>query len=211
MRTRLQRGFDRLSLYLPVLLMGLLALGSWWLVRTAPQPERSAPVALAADQPDYRLRQFHIHSFGLDGQWRSSLSGSSAAHYPQGEQGDELVIEQVQGRSLNRQNQLTTLSAQRGHSRDNASSVTLEGDALVQRYPAAALTQSSLPAPELVLRSQVLHAWPEQERVHSDQPVTIEQGLHRLQGQRLDYDHQRQVLELHGQVKTQWQARQAQP
>lgn len=26
-----QQGWERLSLYLPVLLMGLLALGTWWL------------------------------------------------------------------------------------------------------------------------------------------------------------------------------------
>ena len=31
---------DRLSLYLPIVLMGLLALGSWWLVRSAPAPWR---------------------------------------------------------------------------------------------------------------------------------------------------------------------------
>ena len=38
-----QQGWERLSLYLPVLLMGLLALGTWWLVRNAPRrwPRRS--------------------------------------------------------------------------------------------------------------------------------------------------------------------------
>lgn len=29
---------DKASMYLPVLIMGLLALGTWWLVRNAPKP-----------------------------------------------------------------------------------------------------------------------------------------------------------------------------
>ena len=37
---------DRLSLYLPIVLMGLLALGSWWLVRSAPRPLAAQAVAL---------------------------------------------------------------------------------------------------------------------------------------------------------------------
>ena len=32
----LRHAWDRMSIYLPVLLMGLLALGTWWLVRNAP-------------------------------------------------------------------------------------------------------------------------------------------------------------------------------
>ena len=34
----IRQAWDRFSLYLPVLLMGLLALGTWWLVRNAPVP-----------------------------------------------------------------------------------------------------------------------------------------------------------------------------
>ena len=40
---QLRRGWDRLSIYLPVVLMGLLALGSYWLLRATPEPE--LPVA----------------------------------------------------------------------------------------------------------------------------------------------------------------------
>ena len=36
---RLQRGWDRLSIYLPVVLMGLLAMGSYWLLRATPEME----------------------------------------------------------------------------------------------------------------------------------------------------------------------------
>ncbi len=201
MRTRLQRGFDRLSLYLPVLLMGFLALGSWWLVRSAPKPERTAQTALPADQPDYRLEQFTIQTFGPDGQWRSALSGQSAEHFPTQ---DRLEVQALQGRSLGRNGQLTTLSADRGQSTDNGHDIQLWGNALVQRYASQEAAQRQTP-PEMVLSSEYLHAWPEQERLQSDQPVTITQGRQRLQGQQLDYDHQRQLLQLKGQVRGLWQ------
>lgn len=38
----IRQGWDQLSIYLPVLLMGLLALGTWWLVRNAPMPQLPA-------------------------------------------------------------------------------------------------------------------------------------------------------------------------
>ena len=46
-----QQGWERLSLYLPVLLMGLLALGTWWLVRNAPQPQELRPAAAPRHPP----------------------------------------------------------------------------------------------------------------------------------------------------------------
>ena len=41
----LRRGWEGASVYLPVLLMGLLALGTWWLVRNAPHPLQAAAPA----------------------------------------------------------------------------------------------------------------------------------------------------------------------
>ena len=38
MTSWVRRGRESVAVYLPVLLMGLLALGTWWLVRNAPQP-----------------------------------------------------------------------------------------------------------------------------------------------------------------------------
>ena len=39
----MRQGWEKFSLYLPIILMGMLALGTWWLVRNAP-----APIAAAA-------------------------------------------------------------------------------------------------------------------------------------------------------------------
>ena len=42
----LRHAWDRLSIYLPVLLMGLLALGTWWLVKNTPGPIAAARTRL---------------------------------------------------------------------------------------------------------------------------------------------------------------------
>ncbi|MDY0106413.1 MAG: LPS export ABC transporter periplasmic protein LptC, partial [Giesbergeria sp.] len=49
----LRHAWDRFSLYLPVLLMGLLALGTWWLVRNAPQVQVPRPASAPRHEPDY--------------------------------------------------------------------------------------------------------------------------------------------------------------
>ena len=56
---------DKASLYLPVLIMGLLALGTWWLVRNAPKPVVSSSEKVARHEPDYFLKDFVIKSFDI--------------------------------------------------------------------------------------------------------------------------------------------------
>ena len=58
----IRQGWDQLSIYLPVVLMGLLALGTWWLVRNAPMPQLPAIdlflLGQAADaEPETRYRE----------------------------------------------------------------------------------------------------------------------------------------------------------
>jgi lipopolysaccharide export system protein LptC len=58
----LRQGWEKFSLYLPIILMGMLALGTWWLVRNAP-----APVAAAAGpQQSPPARLFHEALFGQE-------------------------------------------------------------------------------------------------------------------------------------------------
>ena len=54
----LRHAWDRLSIYLPVLLMGLLALGTWWLVRNAPAVALPHADTVARHEPDYLMKDF---------------------------------------------------------------------------------------------------------------------------------------------------------
>ena len=59
---QLRSAWDRLSIYLPVVLMGLFALGTYWLVRSTPLLMSSKPVAEAGHDPDYFMRNFSVTS-----------------------------------------------------------------------------------------------------------------------------------------------------
>jgi hypothetical protein len=52
---------DHLSIYLPVILMGVLALGTYWLVRTTPVFRR--PQQAPRHEPDYFMRDFAVKTF----------------------------------------------------------------------------------------------------------------------------------------------------
>ena len=71
MKPNLRHAMEKLSLYLPVLLMGLLALGTWWLVRNAPKPIAVGPERAVMHEPDYYMKDFSIKSFDVTGRLKS--------------------------------------------------------------------------------------------------------------------------------------------
>src|SRR5450759_1534561 len=104
----LHLAWERLSLYLPVMLMGVLALGTYWLVRSTPlllSPEQEAPVR---HEPDYFMRKFSVKTFDGAGRVKSEVLGTDARHYPDT---DTLEIDFVRIRSFSNEGRLTTASA----------------------------------------------------------------------------------------------------
>ena len=79
---RLRRTLDRLTIYLPLILFGLLALGSWWLVRSMPELLPPGTDKLLRVEPDYRLEKFTVKSFDISGRMTREISGQSATHFP---------------------------------------------------------------------------------------------------------------------------------
>ena len=70
---RLRQSLDALLLYFPVVLMGLLAMLTYWLVRNTPAPPEEAPRALARHVPDYFMRDFAVRTFGVSGGFQSEI------------------------------------------------------------------------------------------------------------------------------------------
>lgn len=195
MIARLRQGWERLTLYLPVLLMGLLALGSWWLVRNAPNPLPTLPERPPEHVSDYFMRDFSIKNFDATGQLTSELRGTLLRHYVDT---DTLEIDQPRIRSITPQGRVTTARAQRAVSNADGSEVQLFGDAVVVRQP---LTQpGKAPLPKLEFRSDFLHTWVNDERVRSNQPVTLMRGNDQFTADGMDYDNLNQVLNLRGRV-----------
>lgn len=195
LRLRLRRAWERLSLYLPVLLMGLLALGTWWLVRNAPQPQQPVHERPLRHEPDYFMRDFAVRNFDATGRLQSEIRGTLGRHYADT---DTLEIDQARTRSVDADGRVTTASANRALSNADGSEVQLFGNAIVTREPL--VRPGHAPLPRLEFRGEFLHAWTNDERVRSHLPVTLKRGVDTFTADSLDYDNLDQVLDLRGRV-----------
>jgi lipopolysaccharide export system protein LptC len=194
-----QRGFgrawDRITIYLPVILMGLLALGTYWLARNtptfAPSPTERAPT----HEPDYFLRGFSVKSFDPGGRLKTEIQGAEARHFADT---DTMVIDEPRIRSFNQEGALVTASAHRGISNGDGSQVQLLGAAVVTRLapPARRATEA-----KLEIRGEFLQAFMDQERVSSNKPVRLMRGDDVFEGNAMEYDNQKRVLQLTGNVR----------
>lgn len=192
----LRDGWERLSIYLPVVLMALLALGSYWLVRNAPTLAAPAAERELNSEPDYFMRNFAVKSFDDGGRLRSEIRGAQLWHYPDT---DTLEIDKAHIRSRNEQGLVTVATANRALSNADGSEVQLFGNAIVVRE--AQKDAAGRLLPRLELRSEFLHAYANVERVRSDKPVVLIRDGDRFTADRLDYDNLDRQLQLDGRVR----------
>jgi len=192
----LARLWDRLSIYLPLVLMGLLALGTYWLVRNAPLAPAAEAARAASHEVDYFMRRFTVKTFDDKGRLKTELFGAQARHF---EDTETLEIDQVRMRAISPQGRLTTATATRALSNDAGTEVQLIGNALVVREPQQQPDGSWLP--RLEFRGEFLHVFVDDERVKSHLPVVITRGQDKFSGDTLAYDNLSQVADLQGRVK----------
>ncbi|MEN9904573.1 MAG: export transporter periplasmic protein LptC [Pseudomonadota bacterium] len=189
----LRHGWDRSAVYLPVLIMGVLALGSYWVLRSTPAPKDPAAPGPVLHEPDYTMQGFSVRSHEADGSLRSELAGSEARHYPDN---DAIEIDQARLRAYGDLGQLTRASALRLSTDVRQSQYRLEGAVVVER--------SGTPDGQLMrLRSEQLFVARDGKLLWSEQPVVLQRGPHQISADRLRYDSQRGIMDLQGRVRAQ--------
>jgi lipopolysaccharide export system protein LptC len=192
----LSRGWERTAIYIPVLLMGLLALGTYWLVRNTPQSLGPETQKAVSAEPDYYMRKFGIKTFDETGQLKSDVTGSELRHYPET---DTLEIDNAVILSYSVEGRLTTSTGDRALTNSDGSEVQLIGNAHVVRAP------YSLPngeqAPRLEFQGEFLHVFVNEERVKSHLPVVITRGNDQFAGDTFAYDNLDRIGDLKGRVK----------
>lgn len=189
--TRVRRTLDRLTIYLPLFLFAILALGSWWLVRSVPELIPPGLDPQLRQDPDFRLDQFTVKSFNASGRLTREISGQSATHFPATQ---SLHIEGVRILAENEVGTRLTAQAKKGISREAEQQVLLTGDALAVR-------QADAQSPRVELRGEAFTAWLEEERLVSDQPVRITRGTDVFSAQTMNFDTRSGQYELQGQVR----------
>ena len=189
--TPLRRTLDRLTIFLPLFLFAILALGSWWLVRSVPELMPPGLDPQLRQDPDFRLGQFTVKSFDASGRLTREISGQSATHFPATQslhiEGVRILVENELGTRM-------TAQAKKGISREVEQQVTLSGEAMAVR-------QADKRSPRVELRGETLTAWLQEERLVSDQPVRIMRETDVFSAQTMNFDVRSGQYELQGQVR----------
>lgn len=194
--SRLPRAWDRVSIYLPLLLMGGLALGTYWMVRNAPASGNTETARPVVHKPDYFMRNFNIKTYDEAGMLKSEIYGVEARHYPDD---DTLEIDQGRIRSTDTTGRVTTSTAKRVLTNGDGSEVQLIGDALIVRE--AGKDAAGLVQPPMEFRGEFLHAFVNEERVKSHKPVVMTRGNDRFTGNEFAYNNLDGVADLKGRVR----------
>ena len=193
---RALRLWDNVSIYLPVVLMGLLALGTYWLVRNSPVFTPPEAAKEARHESDYFMRKFTIKTFGEEGQLKSEILGTEARHFPDT---DTLEIDDPRIRSLSVEGRLVTSTGNKALSNGDGSEVQLLGNARVVREASKDADGRDLPRMEF--QGEFLHAYVNDERVKSHKPVVLIRGADQFTGDTFAYDNLTGVAQLQGRVK----------
>lgn len=196
MMSMLRDAWDRSLLYFPLISMGLLALGTYWLVRSTPPISGPVTQKIVQHEPDYFMEDFSVRRFDATGRVRTEVRGAKARHYP-----DTLwlEIENIRIRSYDEQGRLTTATALHGLTNDDSSEVQLMGQAVVVREPDASILGEV--SPRMEYRGEFLHAFMNSERVTSNKPVVFLRGQDRFSADSLDFDNVEQTMQLKGRVR----------
>jgi lipopolysaccharide export system protein LptC len=185
------RVVETASAYLPIVLMALLALGTWWLVKNTPRPAAETAAAAPRHEPDYTMQRFVVQRFTPAGRLRAQLEGNELRHYPDS---DTVEIDHVQMRAWGDAQQTTTATARRALVNGDATQVQLLGGAQVVREGQAG-------APPIEFRGEFLHAFLATERVRSHLPVVVRRGATEIRADALDYDNLDRTVQLRGRVR----------
>jgi len=200
-RTRLPwhlRLRDVFSAYLPLLLMALLALASWWLVKNSPRPVTAAEERPVSSEPDYTMSGFALERFGADGHLRLRIEGAHMRHFPAT---DRIEIDDARIHAVADDGRVTLAHARQAIGNGDGSEVQLLGGAEV--------TSDDGKGTPLLMRSEFLHAFLVTERVRSHLPVRVRLGSNEWRAGGLDYDHAARRLELTGPMRAELSPRAA--
>jgi lipopolysaccharide export system protein LptC len=191
-----RRAVDRWTAWSPALLLGALAALTWWLDAQvqAPVPHANAN---ARHDPDLFLTNFRAERFDERGQVREALTAERAEHHP--DDGSVDFVRPTLTLTAPEQPQFTVTALQGWISGDQ-DVATFRGNVQADRA-ASVPGQRGPSAGPMRLTSDFLRVFPDDERVETDQPVTIEEPRGIIRGVGMDFDNRTRMLHVKSGVR----------
>jgi lipopolysaccharide export system protein LptC len=178
---------DALATYLPLLLMALLALGSWWLVKNVPVAPAAQQTAPKRTEPDYTMSGFTLERFEPNGRLKLRLVGAQMRHFPDT---DRIEIEGLKLQTFAPDGRITKAEAQRALSNGDSSEVQLFG--------AARVDSTDKKGQPVVLTSEFLHLFTQTEQLRTHLPAVLQHAGSVLRSTGMAYDNVQGRLDLTG-------------
>ena len=182
---------DLLSAYLPVLVMALLALGTWWLVKNTPVPGPERPAVAPRHEPDYTMHGFSLQRFTPEGRLRLNIEGQVMRHYPDT---DTVEIDSALMHGYSADGRVTEARARRAISNSDGSEVQLLGDAQI-------ISRGGDGSDPIQFNGEFLHAFLQTERLRSHLPVVVRRAGGEIHAEGFDYDNVQRLVHYKGRVQ----------
>lgn len=191
-----RRLLDRLTAWSPALMLGALAALTYWLDAQVLSPSDKASAA-PRHEPDMYIENFRAVSLGVDGKTRQSLTAKRAVHFP-----DDQTSEFVEPRLMMTDpgKPAFELTAKHGKLSADHGDAWFTGNVRAVREAAPDGAQDASPGGKMTLTTEALHVATRDEKIDTDQPVTIEDSRGIIRGVGLDFDNLAKTARLRGKI-----------
>ncbi len=183
---------------MPLILMGLLTLVTFWLVRKNTPPEHSMLERVRLHEPDYIIQNGTLSALNEQGNTKYRILGNKVTHY---DDDASIDIDLPRMRLFQPDKPPVTVKSNTGHLDGDLTILELFDNASIYRppQPATATEPATL---RMLASSSYFKVLINDDLVQTDKPITLEQGMsvmHSTDGG--TFDNIQQSMTLSGQVK----------
>ena len=196
---KIKLGIGRMLLRLmPLILMGVLTLVTFWLVQKNTPPEKSAVERVRLHEPDYTITNGALSALNELGVTKYRILGNKVIHYDDDASIDILVPRM---RLFQVDKPPVTVKSDTGHLDGDLTILDLIDNASIFR-PAQAATASQAATLRMLASSTYFKVLINDDIIETNRPITLEQGMstmHSNEGGK--FNNVEQSMMLLGQVK----------
>jgi len=186
-----QRLREAFGTWLPLIMMALLALGTWWLVKNSPGPLPARDKPAVRAEPDYAMEGFLVRRFDAQGEQKVRVEGRLMRHYADPQERVEIDDARITARAPD--GRTAVLTAQRGRSDARGEEVQLLGQVRIASVTAQ--------GEALLVQGEAITLFGPSQRARSTTPVQIQVGASAMSAAAMDYDHLAHRLQLQGPIQ----------
>lgn len=183
---------------MPLLLMGIITLATFWLVEKNSPVEKSAVARIRLHEPDYIIKEGTLSALNEQGNTKYRILGNKVTHY---DDDASIDIENPRMRLFQPDKAPVTVKSNTGHLDGDLTILELFDNASIFR-PAQEATPTEPATLRMLASSSYFKVLINDDIIQTDRPITLEQGMSIMNStEGGTFDNVQQKMTLSGQVK----------